>query len=75
MIRTRFRTRAELERRIDAAKQLRAATLADASRNSFATAGAALRRLLVRIHALGPRRAWWPLAPGRRASGTEGPSI
>jgi hypothetical protein len=68
-------TRAELERQMDAARQLRAETLAGASRDFVAAAGPAVRRLLVRAVALAPRWAWLPAAADRRASGVDGPTI
>jgi hypothetical protein len=44
----RFEIRAELERRIDAAHQLRSETLASTTRNAVARAMQAIRRVLVR---------------------------
>ena len=75
MARNLFGSRAELERQMDAARQLRAESLAGASRDLVAAAGAAVHRLLVRAVALAPRRAWLPTAAGRRASGVDGPAI
>jgi hypothetical protein len=75
MTRNLFGTRAELERQMDAARQLRAESLAGPSRDLVAAAGAAVRRLLVRAVALAPRWAWLPAAADRRASGVDGPTI
>jgi hypothetical protein len=54
-----FRTRAELERQIDAARQLRAETLGGARWISGALAGVAgvIRRIMLRIGSHEPRQA------------------
>lgn len=59
MTRTHFRTRAELERQMDAARQLRAETLAGASWSVSALVGAVglIRRIVQRIAAATPRQA------------------
>ena len=73
MIRRHFRTRAELERQMDAARQLRSETLAGASRIFAAFAGAAIRRIWLRIAAHAPRQ--FPISADRRAPGVDGPRI
>jgi hypothetical protein len=57
--RKHFTTRAELERQMDAARQLRAETLAGAAWIFSALAGAVgvIRRMLLRITAHAPRQA------------------
>ena len=59
MTRKHFETRAELERQMDAARQLRAETLAGADWISSALAGAVgvIRRMVLRIAAHAPRQA------------------
>ena len=70
-MRRHFRTRAELERQMAAARQLRAEALAGASRIFAAFAGAAIRRIWLRIAAHASRQ--FPLAADRRAPGVDGP--
>jgi hypothetical protein len=70
-----FRSRADLERQMDAARQLRAETLAGGSRDFVAAAGAAIHRLLVRTVAIVPRRAWLPIATDRPASEVDGTRV
>lgn len=61
MIRRHFRTRAELERQMAAARQLRSETLAGGVRFLCALAGAyvALHLKLLRVAAPRPRNAWF----------------
>jgi hypothetical protein len=57
--RKHFETRADLERQMDAARQLRAETLGGAGWIFSALAGAVevIRRMMLRITSHGPRRA------------------
>ena len=67
MTRKHFDTRAQLERQMDAARQLRSETLAGAIRIVAAFAGAAVRRSWLRIVAHAPRQ--FPIVAERRAPG------
>ena len=70
MIHRHFRTRAEIERQMLAARQLRSDMLADATRTVAAFAGTAIRRILLRIADHAPRQ--FPIATDR-APGVDGP--
>jgi hypothetical protein len=70
-----FRTRADLERKMNAAPQLRAETLGGTSRDFVGAAGAAVHRLLIQTVAIVPRRAWLPIATDRPASEVDGTRI
>jgi hypothetical protein len=71
--RKHFRTRAELERQMNAARQLRAETLAGAICIFAALAAAAIRRISLWIAARAPHQ--FPSTTHRRAPGIDGPSV
>ena len=56
MTRRQFRTRAELERKMDAARQLRSETLARWIASALPPTVEVIRRIVLRITAYAPRR-------------------